>query len=261
MFELHPEFSRALLDSLPGGVAFIDRNDRLQWANGEFAALLGTDRRHLLGRPASTLPFPLQAPTRPGDQFAVVGELLVMEKALTTEPLIGRLLQILPRDPVQAALPANMRELPPDLPVPCGLLTREIGLQRLSIEISRSRRYENPLSCLIGRVQGNVTARLRRLATLISVLQEQLRWVDVLIQWESDRVLVLLPETGAESTYQLLQKLAQMIEADRHAETTDVRIYWGSATWRRGDDALRLVSRADAASFTYSPRSGCAIPP
>lgn len=260
MFELHPEFSRALLESLPGGVAFVDRNDCLQWVNREFAVLLGTERRRLLGRPASVLPFPLRESARAGEQFAAVGELLVMERTLTKEPLIGRLLQILPRNPVQAALPASSRVLPPDLPVPCGVLPRDIGLQRLSIEISRSRRYENPLSCLIGRAEGDVAARLRGLATLTSVLQEQLRWVDVLIQWQPDRVLVLLPETGAEPAFRLLRKLARTIDSGRHAEVTDVRVSWGCATWRRGDDAFRLVHRAEAASLAHNPVAGAREP-
>ncbi|MGE3390385.1 MAG: PAS domain-containing protein, partial [Gammaproteobacteria bacterium] len=43
MFDLHPGFARALLETLPGGVAFIDRHGRVQWASAAFAALLGTD--------------------------------------------------------------------------------------------------------------------------------------------------------------------------------------------------------------------------
>ncbi len=253
MIELHPEFSRALLDALPGGIAFVDRHDYIQWASGEFAALLGTDQRHLIGDPASSLPFPLRDSPHQGEQFALVGDLLVVERTLTLEPMVGRLLQIFPRKPVQAALPAA-RLLGPEMPVPTGLLTREIGLQRLTLEISRSRRYENPLSCLIGRANG-VTERatLQGLATLTSLLQEQLRWVDVLVQWATDRVLILLPESGTDAAYRLQRKLAQAIDASWPTEMTDVRVVWGSATWRRGDDAVRLVRRAEAASLAHSP--------
>jgi len=254
MFHLHPEFSRALLEALPGGVAFVDRNDRVQWANGEFAALLGTDRRRLLGRAASTLPFPRREVPALHEEFTVVGELLVSERILTQEPMVGRLLQILPRKPVQAALPISARVHLADLPVPSGVLTRETGLQRLVVEISRSRRYENPLSCLIGRAEGyDSRATLRGVATLTTLLKEQLRWVDVLVQWETDRLLVLLPETGAEAAYRLLRKLAQMIDACWPTDVTDVRVHWGSSTWRRGDEALRMVRRAEAASLAHSP--------
>ncbi len=255
MVELHPEFSRALLDALPGGIAFVDRHDYLQWVSGEFAALLGTDPRHLIGGPASSLPFPLRESAHQGEQFALVGEFLVVERTLTREPMVGRLLQIFARKPVQAALPAAARLLGPEMPVPTGLLTRAIGLQRLALEISRSRRYENPLSCLVGRANGvTETATLQGLTTLTSLLQEQLRWVDVLVQWAADRVLILLPESGAEATYRLQRKLAQAINACWPMEVTDVRVYWGSATWRRGDDAVRLVGRAEAASLAHSPR-------
>jgi GGDEF domain-containing protein len=87
----------------------------------------------------------------------------------------------------------------------------------------------------------------------VTLLKEQLRWVDVLVQWEADRVLVLLPETGAEAAYRLLRKLAQMIDGNWPAEITDVRVHWGSSTWRRGDDTVRLVRRAEAASLAHSP--------
>lgn len=253
MFDLHPGFSRALLEALPGGVAFIDRHDRVQWVNEEFAALLGTDRSRLLGRAAHTLPFPsLEVPPR-SDQYRMVGDLLLTERRLCEEPMIGRLLQILPRKPVQAALPATARGLS-DLPVPTGVLSRDTGLQRLSVEISRSRRYENPLSCLIGRAEGyDEQATRRGLGTLTTLLKEQLRWVDVLVQWEVDRLLVVLPETGADAAYRLLRKLAQLIDDSWPAEVTDVRVHWGSSTWRRGDDTLRMVRRAEAASLAHSP--------
>ena len=254
MVELHPEFSRALLDALPGGIAFVDRHDYIQWVSGEFAALLGTDPRHLSGDPASSLPFPLRDSPHQGEQFAIVGEFLVVERTLTREPMVGRLLQIFPRKPVQAALPAAARLFGPEMPVPTGLLTHEIGLQRLALEISRSRRYENPLSCLIGRAKGvTESATLQGLATLTSLLQEQLRWVDVLVQWAADRVLILLPESGTDAAYRLQRKLAQVIDASWPLEVTDARVYWGSATWRRGDDAVRLVRRAEDASLAHNP--------
>lgn len=254
MFDLHPGFSRALLEALPGGLAFVDRHDRVQWVNAEFAALLGTDRSRLLGRAAHTLPFPPREPLARGDQYRMVGDLLFTERLLNEEPMVGRLLQILPRKPVQAALPASARGLPPDLPAPNGVLSRDTGLQRLAVEISRSRRYENPLSCLIGRAEGyDAGATQRGLGTLTTLLKEQLRWVDVLVQWETDRLLVVLPETGAEAAYRLLRKLAQVIDGSWPAEITDVRVHWGSSTWRRGDDTLRMVRRAEAASLAHSP--------
>lgn len=254
MIELHPEFSRALLEALSGGVAFIDRADRVQWANPEFAALLGTDRRRLIGRAAGTLPFPLRDSGAPGEQVTSVGELLVIERTLTAEPLVGRLLQLLPRKPIQSALPASARVVVPEMPVPSGVLSREIGLQRLATEISRSRRYENPLSCLVGRTEGyDPSATLRGLETLLMLLKEQLRWVDVLVHWGADRVLVLLPETNSESAFRLQRKLSVAVDAGWPADVTDVRVHWGCATWRRGDDATRLVRRAEAASLAPNP--------
>ncbi|MGE3481403.1 MAG: PAS domain-containing protein, partial [Gammaproteobacteria bacterium] len=247
-FDLHPGFARALLETLPGGVAFIDRHGRVQWASAAFAALLGTDPRRLVGRAADTLPFPRVETASPVERYASVGELVVVERVLDEEPLVGRVLQILPRPALAAVLPAT-RTLPADLPVPQGVLARDTGLQRLVVEISRSRRYENPLSCLVGRVDAvDAGATARGMSTLTILLKEQLRWVDVLVHWDTDRLLVLLPETGAEAAPRLLHKLARLVDLHWPAEVGDVRVRWGTATWRRGDDALRLVRRAEAAS-------------
>jgi len=248
MFELHPGFARSLLETFPGGVAFIDRHGRLQWASAAFAALLGTDPHRLVGRAADTLPFPRVESASPAERYAAVGDLVVIERVLDEEPLVGRVLQLLPRRALTAALPGT-RALPSDLPVPQSVLARDTGLQRLVVEISRSRRYENPLSCLVGRVEAfDAEATARGMETLTILLKEQLRWVDVLVHWDTDRLLVLLPETGAEAAPRLLRKLARLIDLHWPAEIGDVRVRWGTATWRRGDDALRLVRRAEAAS-------------
>ncbi len=250
MIELHREFARALLEALPGGVAFIDRHERVQWVNNEFAALLGTDKTKLFGRAARTLPFPLRDGAPGSEQIVSVGDLVLIERILGKEPMVGRLLQVLPRKSMQGVLASAVRNTPAEVPAPTGVLPRDVGLQRLATEISRSRRYENPLSCLVGRIDGyDNAATAVGLKALTNLLIAQLRWVDVLVQWEADRVLVLLPETGAEAAFRLQRKLASMVEANWPVDASNVRTFWGAATWRRGDDTLRLVRRAEAASL------------
>jgi GGDEF domain-containing protein len=246
MVDLHPEFARVLLANVPGGLAFLDRQDRVQWVNTTFAVLLGTDQRRLLGRPAATLPFPLHPIVGAAEYVRAVGDLILTEKVLTDEPWVGRMLHLVPRRafaPLFVGEPTAERELPVNM----GILSRELGLQRLVSEISRSRRYDNPLSCCIGRVRGVTPALLNHgLEVLGQLMKEQLRWVDVVVQWSADRVLIILPETGAEAAQRLHRKMLETVTANWQVEGASV--YFGLATWRRGDDALRLVRRAEAAS-------------
>ncbi len=248
MFELHPEFSRALMEAMPGGLAFVDRAGNLQWANESFGRLLGTDRSDLLGRPARTLAFLVDPVPATGERFSSFGDLMVIERVLLLEPLVGRLIQLLPRKPLQAALPMPVRLTLPDLPSPSGILSKETGLHRLAIEISRSRRYENPLSCVVARVEGGDLAQ--GLEILIGLLKEQLRWVDVLIQWNAEQVIVLLPETNAEAAGQLQKKLAARVVTKWPAHVANTQLCWGNSSWRKGDDADRLIHRAESSALT-----------
>ena len=78
-------------------------------------------------------------------------------------------------------------------------------------------------------------------AQFVCFLREQLRWVDVLANWTPTQLLVLLPETTARSATALIRKLVPMAVA---VTGEGVTLEWGASTWRRGDDAERLVERA-----------------
>ena len=249
MIDIHPEFARALIGVIPGGLAFIDRQAYVQWVNDEFAALLGTNRRRIIGRPATTLPFPLSATEPQLERVSAHDNLILVERWLKTEPMVGRLLQLMARQPIQRVLePLTRNEAAP--PAAAGVLSRGVGLQRLVTEISRSRRYDNPLSCLVIRVEGRAARVIQlQLKALSEFLKDQLRWVDVLVQWEVDRVLVVLPETGAEAAFRLQRKLAALIDTGSVPTLPGANLQWGVATWRRGDEASRFVRRAEAASL------------
>jgi hypothetical protein len=246
MVDLHPEFSRQLLQAVPGGIAFVDRNQRIQWANAEFATMLARTQQSLLGHPARVLPFSLQAPIQ--EVATPFGKALLLQRELTQEPLVGRVLQLLPTHSIRVTTAEDMVGKF-SIPTAPGLMAREAGLQRLVTEISRSRRYDNPLSCLIARVEATHADDIRLgVETLVAILKDQLRWVDVLVHWEAASVLVVLPETSAEAAFLLRDKLQHALVAGWLQDEQAMAIHWGLASWRRGDEAMRLIGRADSAS-------------
>ena len=246
MIDLHPEFSRQLLQAVPGGLAFIDRQQRIQWVNAEFAAMLARSQDSLQGHPMRALPFALLSTVQ--EVTTPFGKAMLLQRELKQEPLIGRVLQLLPVHGVRLAAAEDVSGKF-QLPAAPGLLAREAGLQRLVTEISRSRRYDNPLSCIMARIEAS-TADDTRVAveTLVAILKDQLRWVDVLVHWEADYLLVVLPETSAEAGFLLRDKLQQALTSGWLQDDHSIAIHWGLATWRRGDDALRLIGRAQSAS-------------
>jgi PleD family two-component response regulator len=132
-----------------------------------------------------------------------------------------------------------------------GILSRSATAQRLEAEISRSRRYSNPLSCIVVAAGG---ASEEMMAVLARALKGQLRWVDQLGQWRDDTLLVVLPETDQTAARGLTDKVRRSIAALPPVNELPISI--GCATWRRGEGAEQLVERARTdARFSGDPAS------
>lgn len=128
-------------------------------------------------------------------------------------------------------------------------LSRNALHNRLQLEVSRSRRYENPLSCLVIRIDfGTVEGEIQRRAVhdlIAGSLKEQLRWVDVLGLWSEQALVVILPETAAAAAAQLAQKVGAALLPNLADDAPLVSVNVGASSWRKGDDADRLIRRAD----------------
>jgi len=212
MTALHPELARQLLQALPGPIALLNTASVIVWVNDAFAGLVGRAPGDCVGYALDDLDLPLRttlgAEARRVAAPGFNGSLLMFEGATGGGATVA------------------------------GVLSREAVGLRLDAEISRSRRYSNPLSCLVARVDGppEAYARLERM------LRDQLRWVDVLARWSESELLVLLPETPARAATALCRKLA--LQAREAAG--GIVVQWGASTWRRGDDAAQFVARACA---------------
>ena len=155
------------------------------------------------------------------------------------------------RQPGRSAVAAGRD--PQQLDAESGALDRRAIMQVLGAEISRSRRYGNPLSSLLIRYSDGGEGQLgtikftgtrRRVAER---LWESLRWVDSLGALSRGEFLVVLPETGRRAAEHVLEKVRASLEAldleDAHAELA----YRLAATERaQEDNAQRLLARLHA---------------
>lgn len=219
MIALHAELARHVLLALPRPLALLDPVRRVVWANDAFARLVERPAERCVGATLEDLALRRCSPP-------------AIETQRLSIPGFRGFLAIYDGD-------AEVEN--------GGLLSRAAILRRLDAEISRSRRYANPLSCLLARVTGGVGAH----AALERMLRDQLRWVDVLARWSDDELLVLLPETPARAAAALCRKLAL------RARTLDgvVAVAWGTSTWRRGDDAAGFVARGRRRGAAWSRTS------
>ena len=213
MIELPPKLAALLLDAVTDGLALLDDSGAVIWANVPFVKRLGSTPETCCGTTIEALD----------------------PSGKATEGILLRDLRPLGVEARLARLPALENRLDTSQ---LGILSRGTALQRMDLEISRSRRYGNPLSCMLIAVAEGTTPE--QLTALARFLREQLRWVDLTARWDEGTLLVLLPETTAAAAGELGRKL----EEQAQAQLPWCSLAWTTGTWQRGDDAMGLVVRA-----------------
>ncbi len=258
MTELHPGLARTLLEDLPVGIVFLDTSDRVAWANRTLAAILDMPRENVIGEKASRLRLPTLTQQRENVGDNNPSRLLSVVHRHDSPLFQGTALVVI--DPDRTPLRWN-GDQPDELSALVGMLDADEARRRLAIEISRSRRYDNPLACIYVQLLSNrrrqgLTGQLQSaLDTLIRLLREKVRWVDVIGHWNPDSVVVVLPETNAAAAAQLSEKLALHVANAWAILSDEFTVSWGSSSWRKGDDIDAFVERAIECAVAYQPSS------
>ncbi len=127
-----------------------------------------------------------------------------------------------------------------------GLHNRRAILQELDRQISRSRRYQNPLSiirlgidCHTGEEQ-----RIAMIQTIGRSLKDKLRWADEIGMLNDHAFLLILPETSLEDAKELAVKLLSD-RATFDFSDGENKIRYGVASWQKGDDLNKLLRRVE----------------
>ena len=124
-------------------------------------------------------------------------------------------------------------------------------VRTLRAEVSRSRRYGNPLSVMVARIlpqpQSGRVFHLpsKILASAASWFKNGIRWADSVGLCDEWEFLFVLPDTTTGGAHSLLRK----IELGRHGSSNSLSSLrfdarFGVAEWRRGDDETTLWGRA-----------------
>jgi PAS domain len=254
MIDIHPEHARAVLETLAIGVVLVDRNQRVSWVNDYTATLLKRPVEGLLGCTMKELKLPyvaLEAGSEPVE-VRVDGAMLGITQHYDHTGGRGAVLLLLDRGHALVWFLSTLAGGVPGAVAASGVLARAAIQHRLDGEISRSRRYHNELSCIT--VHCRSPAAAPQLAGVARLLKEQLRWVDLLGEWRDDTLLVVLPETTLEAAERLRAKIATLLAAPG----LDA-IACGVTSWRKGDNAERMVARAAGCRPLNSARSGAGV--
>ncbi len=123
-------------------------------------------------------------------------------------------------------------------------------MRALETQVTRSRRYHNPLSIVVVEVGMDgldIEPDDEVILAVSRFLSESLRWVDLIARWEKRQFVLVLPETSIEDGQCLLQKIRQGF-SDSALSTQfsrgHVLLYVGLAEWQKGDDVRLLLQRA-----------------
>lgn len=248
--KLHGSWARALIDEVPVGVVVFDQDmATITWANRRMAQLLGlADAAQLVGETARqdsplfelfARPEALILPRADGGEVTLEchyqdydgvpsGRAAFYTDCSDRQQLQERIERLSMTDPLTSTL--NWRGI----------------LREVDIQVSRSRRYDNPLSLMFIDIKQEDQDCLLQASRS---LREQIRWTDMLGRFEQQRFLLVLPETAEQAAQCLADKICSALGAVHEVSGLAEPLHARAAVvqWRKGEDTRLLLQRLDTA--------------
>lgn len=262
---LSAEQSRQLVESCPVGILLLDAEGRVRWMNSVLRDWLGKRSRLIEDKNIDEVDEELKslfhsnaAVKLPEDDdlegLFLIGNTLNLGDGSTAQYFTDVTpLKIVIDERNQ--LLDTVNELTVTDPE-TGMPNQRALLNSLDSQVSRSRRYQNPLSILLLRI--NNLDEFRQLAKTDSskplllavrnLLNDQLRWADIIGRYNENHFMLILPETHLDATLQVSDLLAQRLQSlaidgyDSLDFLIDAR--FASAEWAKGNDTKLLLDRA-----------------
>ncbi|MCH9697253.1 MAG: GGDEF domain-containing protein [Gammaproteobacteria bacterium] len=122
-----------------------------------------------------------------------------------------------------------------------GLYNKNMILENLSSQVTRSRRYGNPLALLRLTLTTEEDALEERMRSVAEQLKDRLRWADCLGKLDDNSILIILPETCLEEAKELAAKLVN----DRSIVSDGCTVQFGITAWQKGDDPSRMLKNTE----------------
>ncbi|VAX13518.1 hypothetical protein MNBD_GAMMA24-2155 [hydrothermal vent metagenome] len=268
--QLSQQQLQAIMQTCPQAMLLVDETGLARWMNDLLAEILGEQAALLLDRGIEDVPEPLQslfienstvhlaaANDYDEDRWLLASTRSLGENAgfmqfFTDISAIQQLVQ--ERDHL-----ANELEEYILVDRQSGMPNRRALYQSLESQVSRSRRYHNPLSVILMRLNNlddyiSATQNKNPASLFISLrymLNDQLRWADIIGRLDENELLMVLPETHVDDALTLAQKVSHRIEAldlpeletSPGLENFQLDTHFGVAEWRKGDDVGLLMTR------------------
>ena len=244
------------------GLAISDDKKKITWVNETFQNYLGISADEICGHSISELPDLLQPlftsssavhipeNTLRDDQWFMCNQQSLDENSGTAHFItdVGPL-HLLTQE--RESLKDELRELLAVDEV-TGMPNKVALFQSLEPQISRSRRYNNLLSIVIMQInnldQLDETQAASLLLPISQMLNDQVRWADIVGKLNDTDFLLVLPETNAGACKNLSDNLAERLETVTRPEGLPdkfkISANFGYCEWAKGDDLSLLMQKA-----------------
>ncbi len=234
-----------ILEASPLGILLADVEQRITWCNQRFLDDTKLSRENVEGQLLAALPMEAI------DKQTHLVQLFDKENSSALKFQYWRE----PRSPATKgtlhyfALDRDATSKPSKLAM-AKIPKRANWVEFLDYEVSRSRRYDNPLCVLKLHViidqkpdhldEGEIKQ------TIKDTLQDELRWADMIGNTSRGSFLMVLPETPSSALEQLQEKISIALNGQLNALSSEIKyhIVFGSAYWKKHDDSNRLLKRA-----------------
>ncbi len=257
------------MQTCPQAMLLVDETGQARWMNDLLVEILGEQAALILDRDIQDVPEPLQnlfidnstthlaKDDSDEDQWLLASTRSLGENAgfiqfFTDISAIQQLMQ--ERDHLSSELEEYIL-----VDRQSGMPNRRALYQSLESQVSRSRRYHNPLSVILMRLNNlddyiSATQNKNPASLFISLrymLNDQLRWADIIGRLDENELLMVLPETHADDALTLAQKVSHRIETldlpeletSPELENFQLDTHFGIAEWSKGDDVGLLMTR------------------
>ncbi len=265
------------LQNSPIGIILMDEKGNIQWHNSCLEQMLDVTAEQLNGKSTADLPKELNSIlTSPPETILLQnGDIQRWLHCHSQTSNDGRRTQFYIDITTEQRLRLERDRLEDDLqqlttrdPV-TGLPNRRSLLQGLEPLISRSRRYGNPLSLIKLHVeldglepQDEVKYQEEAWMKVGQLLKEQMRWADIIGRYDGSDFLLILPETPADATQTLAEKICELIDElelmSDDNKAIKIKPYCGLTSWKKGDDA-NLMLQHISSNINAAKQAGTAI--
>lgn len=251
-----------ILKACPMGMAISDNDKNITWVNQSFQNYLGISSDEINGHSIDELPEILKplftssaavhipANTIRDDQWFMCSQQALEGKNDTVHYItdVGPLhLLMQEREDLKEELKESLA-----VDEVTGMPNKVALFQSLEPQISRSRRYNNLLSIMIMRVNDfdhlDNTQAASLLLPISQMLNDQVRWADIVGKLNESDFLFVLPETGNDACVKLsdnLEERLQQLEIPKDLpDNFKITASFGYCEWEKGDDLSLLMQKA-----------------